>query len=483
MTSTSDARASTAARTQSRVGAPLVRRIQNAVFAAVTLRAGLATTQRIVAAVSGGTDSTVLLDALGNVRDRGGPHVHVAHFDHGLRAESDRVARAVSARAQALGLTATVGRPETDLRDRPPGVSLEMAARDARWRFLRKVAVTEGAARIVTGHNLNDQAETLLMNLARGTGARGLQGMRPDDGEILRPLLSIARRDIHAYLRARGQAADDDDATNRSPEFRRNRVRHELIPLLEDIYPGAGRAIARAASLVADEAHRGIPVVASVPGVRMPRHSGRVGVAAGPLLDVLPEAMDGIRPGAPPIGAAHIGPVVSALADNPPGRWIQLPAGIWAFVRARTIALYPERVADPPILEPVPLVIPGATRIPGCDLFATLVDRKPAVLGTAAPDRAYLDVDAVSSDLWARTPRPGERFRPLGARRDVDISRFLTGRRVPAALRAGTPIIYSRDRAAWVVGVEIAADFAVRPATRRVLQLDVRWDPTPVRSG
>ncbi len=469
-------------RTRSHPGAPLARRVQNTVFEAVVVSAGLGAEQRIVAAVSGGYDSTVLLDALRNVRDRGGPQVHVAHFDHGLREEGVRIARAVATRAQELGLAATVGRPETDIRDRPPGVSLEMAARDARWRFLRQVAATDDAARVVTGHSLDDQTETVLMNLARGAGARGLRGMRPDDGEILRPLLSIARRDIRAYLRARGLSADDDDATNRSPEFRRNRVRHELVPLLEDIYPGAGSAIARAASVLADEARRGVPFVASLQGVRMPQDPARIGVAAGPLLDVLPEAMDRVRPAAPPIGAAHIGPLVSALADGGRGRWVQLPAGIWAFARARAIALYPRRVADPPILEPIPLVIPSATRIPGGDLFAALIDRERAVLATASPDRAYLDGDAVASGLQVRTSRPGERFRPLGARRDVDISRFLARRRVPAALRAGTPIVYSRGRAVWVVGVEIAADVAVRPATCRVLQLDVRWDPPPVRT-
>ena len=166
--------------------------MQDRVYAALT-SAGLGPDDTIVAAVSGGPDSMTLLDCLVAARRRGGPTVHVAHLNHKLRAEAAQVAEAVVRHARDADLPATAGTP----RDYPVGetesVPSEDAARRARWTFLRDVARRVGAARIATGHTRNDQAETVVMNLARGSGLRGLAGMRADDGEILRPLLSQFR--------------------------------------------------------------------------------------------------------------------------------------------------------------------------------------------------------------------------------------------------------------------------------------------------
>ena len=263
-----------------------------------------------------------LLDSLVAARRRGGPAVHVAHLNHGLRADAAAVADAVGDHARDAGLPVTVGTPD----DYPVGGSAseasEDAARRARWTFLRDVARRVGAARIATGHTRNDQAETVIMNLARGAGPRGLSGMRADDGEILRPLLTVSREEIAAYVKAR-RLPVDADPLNETSRFRRNRVRHEALPLLDDIYPGAVTAIARSAAILAGEID-GLPLyVQPADGLRMPLHPGRTAVSEGAFPAVVIAAVRAMG-GRRQLGAAQLGAVARALRDDTHGRWVDL---------------------------------------------------------------------------------------------------------------------------------------------------------------
>lgn len=463
--------------------AALVRRLQDGVHAHVVRAAGLSGADLVVAAVSGGPDSTVLLDALVNVGTRGGPRIYLAHFDHGLRPDSARVAATLAERARALDVPATFERADPALAAPPPGVSLEMAARDARWAFLRRVARDVGSARIVTGHTRDDQVETVLMNLARGAGARGLGGMRPDGETILRPLLDVSRQVVMTYLAARGLDFDRDP-TNASPRFRRNRVRWELVPLLEDIFPGAAAAVARAAKLMGQEL--GVTLVAAPRGLRMPVHPRRLGVPPGPLPVVLAAALRHATRRPRPLGAVHNGAIEAALAACAHGRWVQLPGAIWAYVREGAVVLYPERVVESGCARSRSLSVPGAVDLPGASIYAQWVD--PVGIGPSSrrADTAVVAVPAGRTlGLRVRTPRPGERFRPAGARRQWEILAFLKQRGVPASLRPGTPVVEIDGDIAWVAGVAIAHRFGSAGDAATHVRLDVLWDDVPMteRSG
>ena len=457
------------------------RRVQDHVHRVVGA-AGLVDSQLIVVAVSGGGDSLVLLDALINVRARGGPQLHIAHFNHSIRPDSDCVAAAVAARAQALNLPVTVGESESDLSERPAGLSLEMAAREHRWRFLRRVAEPLQAARIATGHTEDDQVETIMMNLARGAGPRGLAGMRTDDGEILRPILDITGDAVDEYLSAQKLTPDDDDPSNATSDFRRNRIRHELIPLLEGIYPGSRKAVARAAWL---SGRRGTSTdfpVASSGNARMPVHPERVGVPPGPLVDVIRVAAERMRPDYPPLNAIHIAALTTAMRPPSRGGWVQLPAGLWAFVRAGAVVLYPKKVWESAMLESYPLVVPGVTRIPGARVFADTVDRADIKSSEVSVDSVYIDGDRRGSGMLLRGIASGEAFQPLGSPQARDIGRFIASRGIPSALRAGTPVVTVGGKLAWIVGVEMANDFAVHANTNQATRMDVIWDSPPVPS-
>ncbi|MDE3230057.1 MAG: tRNA lysidine(34) synthetase TilS, partial [Chloroflexota bacterium] len=211
----------------------------------------------VVAAVSGGADSLCLLGtllALREARQSGAPgEIVVATLDHGLRgAAGAEDARWVAELAASLGLRCIAGQVDARAHAKARRLSPEDAARRLRYTFLRRVAGEVGAARIALGHTLDDQAETVLLHLLRGSGLDGLAGMRPLRGDLARPLLELTHAQTVAWCAARGWLPRED-VTNRDERYLRNRVRRRLLPLLEAYNPGVRRTLARNAAYIADD--------------------------------------------------------------------------------------------------------------------------------------------------------------------------------------------------------------------------------------
>lgn len=204
----------------------------------------------MLVAVSGGSDSLALLEMCARAR----LNAVVVHLDHGWRPESAEDARFVAKSAAARGMRCLGERLTV-------AVATEAAGREARLTFFARAAAAEGAAGVLLGHTADDQAETLLLHLLRGTGTEGLTGMRAATTvqiggrplRLLRPLLDVRRRELRAYCLARG-LVPREDPTNDDPRYLRNRVRHELLPLLSELQPRAIEALARAAELAGDQA-------------------------------------------------------------------------------------------------------------------------------------------------------------------------------------------------------------------------------------
>ncbi len=217
--------------------------------------------EAVVAAVSGGIDSMVMLDVLCRRRERDGGRLVVAHFNHRLRGRaSDADQRFVERAARRLGLEFVTGAQDVQAYAQAHKVSIEMGARTLRHAFLAQAAIERGARVVALAHHADDQAELFLLRLLRGSGGHGLgamrwQGASPADPRItlVRPLLSQSRSDLVRYARAQGLAFRQD-ATNRDTDLLRNRVRHKLIPLLERGYqPAAARVLWRTAEIVGSE--------------------------------------------------------------------------------------------------------------------------------------------------------------------------------------------------------------------------------------
>jgi tRNA(Ile)-lysidine synthase len=216
----------------------------------------------LVVGVSGGPDSLCLLHLLTGLQEHLGTSLHVAHLNHMLRGEeSDDDAEYVVRMAGDLGLSVTVERREVRSYRSKHHLSLEDAARRLRYQFFAAVAGSVGAEAVAVGHTADDQVETVLMRLIRGTGAKGLQGMQPatrwhsvgDEGlRVVRPLLRVRREETEAYCRAHG-IDPRRDSSNLLPDRLRNRVRHELLPLLRTYNPKIDEALLRAAEALASE--------------------------------------------------------------------------------------------------------------------------------------------------------------------------------------------------------------------------------------
>ena len=210
--------------------------------------------QAVVVGLSGGADSVALLDGLVALRRRRGLRIVAAHLDHRLREGSADDARFCEELCRSLDVPLRRGAADVRARRAREGGGIEEAARHERYAFLRRVCEEEGGALLAVAHTRDDQAETLLLRLLRGAGTTGLAGMRPRRGGLLRPLLAVSRDEVRTHLRERGLAWREDPS-NADLALRRNRVRHELVPYLEDQFnPGIRAALARTAALLADEA-------------------------------------------------------------------------------------------------------------------------------------------------------------------------------------------------------------------------------------
>ena len=206
----------------------------------------------VLCALSGGRDSMALLHILSQLAEEGGFQVTAAHFNHRLRSTADRDEAFVRNWCREQGIPLTCGAGNVREFARRERLSVEDAARTLRYAFLETAARDMGAARIATAHHREDNAETVLLHLLRGTGLRGLGGIPPVRGRIVRLLLETSRREIDGYV-ARHEIPYVEDESNRDAAYTRNRLRLEVLPLLEEISPGCGARIAAAAELLREE--------------------------------------------------------------------------------------------------------------------------------------------------------------------------------------------------------------------------------------
>jgi tRNA(Ile)-lysidine synthase len=461
---------------------------------------------RVLVAVSGGPDSTALLTLFRHAARRLGVELHVAHLDHGWRGRgSARDAEFVRRLALRMGLPVTIGHAggRTASGTTRRQSSREAIGRALRMRFLMETAVAVGATRVAVGHTLDDQAESLLMRLLRGSGTRGLAGTYPVvDGLFIRPLLGVRRAEIVAYLRSRRQAYRVDP-TNRDTTLTRNRVRRRLIPLLErEFNPAAAEVLARSAGLLRDEeawmdqlsraAFRGAATVE--PGGISLAVPALVAMPRALLRRVLRRAVESVRGHLLGLDFRHVEEMERLLSRPGPGS-IDMPGGWRVARRPGTLRLEsvvtgghtgrPARVsaggrspsgddhgAAGGCREAV-CPIPGRVDLPGLGLALrarVVTSEDPAV--APGPDRACLDADLLPGPLLVRPRRPGDRFVPLGGPGTRKVKSFLIDRKVPVAERGRIPLVLENGRVAWIVGHRIDDRFKVTPDTRRILVLE-----------
>jgi tRNA(Ile)-lysidine synthase len=428
----------------------------------------------VVVGASGGLDSTALLDLL----CRADLRPVAAHVNYGLRgADSngdERFVRSLCADAEV---------PCFVHRARPDGDNVQARARAIRYRFFGDVAKDVGASVVMTAHHRDDQAETLLLHLFRGTGPVGLAGIpasRPltpgSDVTVVRPLLHVGRSEIEAYARARALRWRED-ASNREADYRRNVVRHEILPLVEQRFGGATNSIARTASLLRDYLDAGAALApdAALDAIAEPVEGGcRLcldGLRAQPETirrGLLLEALRRWLPAAPRSAATVR--ELAALLDAQPGRKIEWPGGtVWR--EREHIAFVPTADAEREVDVEITL---GETWTPFGTLLADPLGAVPTAFDPS-PLVEVVDGDALRWPLRLRTWRSGDALRPLGLDGQKKVSDLLTERRVPSHRRARQLVLLSEGEVVWVVGHRLSALVAVGPETQHPVRL--AWNP------
>lgn len=455
---------------------PFLRRISRTVDRFSMIGEG----ERVLVAVSGGADSVALLETLCRLAPGRRWALAMAHLHHGLRGtEADRDESFVRSLADRTGVPLVCRRLEPGiLRDRR-GRSLEEAARDARYRFLREAAASSDVSRIALGHNRGDQAETVLMNVVRGTGIDGLKGMLPvRDGLFVRPLLYVSRQEILEFLKRQGLSFQED-TTNRDQRFFRNRLRRDLLPHLSSRY---NRRVAEGLGQLADIARRESDFLEQA--VREVLE--RFGLwQAGPRMEISLDDLAGLHEAVRyrvvkvlldrlaagrRVGLGHVEAVLELAAGGRPQGAIHLPGGVTA-VREYGRLLLTTGVRENAGYE-YAVTVPGRVTVPeaGCRLRFSLVE-PPG--GRGSGRTAIFDADAITWPLTIRQPRPGDRIRPLGLGGTKKLQDVFTDGKIPRSRRSVVPVLADRGGILWVAGVCRGDHARVTDRTLRMLQVDI----------
>ena len=467
----------------------------------------------LLVAVSGGPDSVCLLHILVKLMDELGIRLHVAHLNHQLRgAESEADAQYVSNLARRLGIPATIEQRDVKGYQKHERISLEEAAREVRYTFLAQVAKAIGASRVAVGHTTDDHIETILMHLVRGTGTRGLRGLQPhaewqssgNSLTIIRPLLQVSREETASYCHEH-KLMPRIDASNLSLSPLRNRIRHQLLPLLKSYNPQVTEALLRTAEIASDDLafidKEGIQLWDEI----AQRQEKTIILDKKRLLE-LPSALkrhllrmsiEKLLGNVKDIEMRHIEEITGALT-KPAGKRLSLPEGLIFSVEYDRYLIG----KDPAALSPFPtlggesqLKLPSKTTLPGWHIEATIIDPsalkgKPeganATSETTPLDKgkgtkgiglinndftAYFDLDKTGDKLVVRSRRPSDRFQPLGMSQPKKLNEFMIDAKIPQAWRRRIPLVCSPRHIIWVVGWRIDDRVKVTEDTKRILCL------------
>jgi tRNA(Ile)-lysidine synthase len=450
----------------------------------------LAPGERLLIGVSGGSDSVALLDAL----VQSGWRPHVCHLNHKLRgAESDADAEFVRDLARRYELAVTIAERDVAAMAAQEKVSLEDAARHARHGFFSDAARRTGVHKLALAHTADDQVETLLLRLLRGTGAPGLVGIWPERQigvlRVVRPMLGVRRTEVLEYLRAQGLKFRED-SSNSDVRFTRNRVRHELLPLLErEFNPAIREVLLRTAEILRDEdsyltrhvMEAFYSTVCRDDVVNVKALADYPVAVQRRLLRSWLGAEDG---NGPHFAFEQIEAIRELAQSESPSAQLDLPDDLVVYREYEE--LKKARRAD---LEPVQgrwqLNLEGETVIR--ELEVTMVCHPEPVEGSQDGKAGALrfaqggkqsecfDADTLGTAPSIRTWQEGDRFQPLGMHEEKKLQDFFVDEKIPRLQRGRVPLVCASDgRIAWVVGHRLADPFKVTDTTRRVLRLRMK---------
>jgi tRNA(Ile)-lysidine synthase len=465
----------------------------------------------VIVAVSGGADSLCLLHLLNQLCGPGKRYpevrLHAAHLNHRLRGEaSDRDAAAIVSIVESWGLPCTSGEVDVAELALVERRSLEDAARSARYHFLREVA--QGKL-IAVAHHTDDQVETLLLHFLRGSGLTGMVGMLPRQQDIIRPLLEVHHAQTVAYCQEHG-IEPLEDLSNTDPRFLRNRIRHELVPLLKSLNPGFDSALLRNAGVIrVDVEWLEAQIAACWPAVVISEQDDvitllREALSSLPLSlqrHLLRHVTANLCEGQSPLEIRHFILIEQLLGyHDRQERSLDLPhelrmirsfheitfERLHVHTSTRDIIMWEQQNEDA-----AKLPIPGHMRVPGTP-WTALAEPVPAGLMTEVRDAlrhgdwqevwrllpaahlvAYIDADVAGSSLEVRTRKPGDRMRPLGMQHEKKMQDIFVDQHIARSDRGSIPIFFSTDHCIWLAGVCLDDRARLTCKTQHIVRLAI----------
>jgi tRNA(Ile)-lysidine synthase len=444
----------------------------------------------VLVAVSGGADSVSLLYLLKEMQEELRFDLSIAHMDHMARGEeSAEDARFVGALGEKLGLKTFIEKVNVGEAKENLKTSFQEAGRTLRYRFLESTLKNIGGTKLALGHTADDQVETFLINLLRGSGLTGLAGMPEIRGAVIRPLIDCTRAEVEAYLASRNLEFRVD-ASNAENKYLRNRIRHELLPILKTFNRQIASNLKETARIIRDD-DQCLAEQARILYLGIAKHEN-----AGVTLDrekfnqqpvayqkrIVREAVFQVQGDLRRVTAGHIQGILELFADSREGKMINLPGGLTAIAGPKGIELLKNSESRSPgglnsekHLNSTKLLIPGATKIgaTGFNLHAKLLGADDWNESKKNPEKAYLDFDKTGATIHARFFRPGDRFVPLGMAGHKKLKSFFIDEKVAREQRKSIPILTTGSGdIIWVYGKRISENFRVTQSTRKVLFIE-----------
>lgn len=446
----------------------------------------------LLVAVSGGQDSICMLHVLAGLRTRESLKLHVAHLNHQTRGvDADQDSQYVFDLCHKLSLPVTIGREDVRGYQATHKLSPEEAAREVRYQFLAETAKKIRAKMVAVAHTRDDNVETILLHILRGSGTHGLAGIKPISTRtisgtkmiIIRPLLDISREETEQFCR-RHRLRPRFDMTNLSLEVSRNRVRLELLPLLETYNKGIREALSRTALIVGEDA----ALVDSIANKKyrqiVHREENEIIFEREKMLklpssikrSLLRIAIEKMIGTLKDIEARHIEGVLELLQMRN-GRTVDLPYGLYFSSEYQRFVLGVKPLHQSQALAPIgecEIMIPGKTVIPGWTIRATIFP--PTKIKLKYNDRwtGFFDADKIGGKLWVRQRKTGDRFQPLGMKELKKVGAFMLDARVPQRKRSQVPILVSATQVVWVAGYRIDDRVKVTEKTKKLVKVVIR---------
>jgi tRNA(Ile)-lysidine synthase len=438
----------------------------------------MGTSDRVLCMVSGGADSTTMLWLLNSLSKGAGPaslkgvSLGICHVNYGLRGKASEADEAFVWRlGETLGVQVhSIRAPE------PPSGNFQAWAREFRYQAARNLCRWQGYTRIATGHNLDDRVETFLYRMITYSGRRSLAVMPPRAGKVVRPLLFLTAARIRNFCQEAGISYCDDES-NLDDRYRRNRIRHEVMPALSGIRPDFLDRIEDTISLLEDEERVLAALTAEAADeVILDDSEGRQSLSAGGLT-LLDRALARLvvrrwleRQGRDiRISRTLLDSVVDMCSESHGTQSINLAAGLKLERRYDRLMLSGDAEAPEPVLEPVELPVPGTVDFAGYEIEAEEVEGGD--VKSADRLRVRVDADKLLPTLTVRPWMEGDRMHPLGMKGTKTLQDLFVDEKVPRGERRRVPVIACGAEIVWVCGLRVSEDFKVLPGSKRIIEI------------